>query len=262
MVRTRDFQRSAWSPRPPGVQRPLPTTVAAVPSTRGDDVAIPFTTASTRAILAAACAGLGIESADAVLLRHGENGVYRLAHAPLIARIARHADVPRREVDVAGWLAASGLPAVRLADEVNQLRVIDGRVVTWWDLIVESHERPTFTDLAVMLRRLHDLPDPTTFALPRFGPMPRVLARLESAGESLAAPDRRFIASRHSELQDTYAAMSFELDPGPIHGDAHLGNLMRRDDGTVVLPRQCWPPASRGRAKNKTQELQDPKPHT
>ena len=119
-----------------------------VPTTQGDDVASPFTPRATRAILAAACADLRIESADAVLLRHGENAVYRLAHDPLVARIARHPDVPRREVEVARWLAAVALPAVRLADEVVQLRVIDRRVVTWWDLIVESPQKPTFTDLA------------------------------------------------------------------------------------------------------------------
>jgi len=87
-----------------------------VPSTRGDDVASPFAAGSTRATLAVACAGLRIESADAVLLRHGENAVYRLAHDPLVVRIACHPDVPRREVDVASWLAATGLSAVRLAD--------------------------------------------------------------------------------------------------------------------------------------------------
>ncbi len=206
-----------------------------MPLTRGDDVASHFTAASTRAILAAACADLRIESADAVLLRHGENAVYRLAHDPLVARIARHPDVPRREVEVARWLTRAALPAVRLAEEAVQLRVIDGRVVTWWALVVESRQKPTFTDLAVMLRRLHDLPEPTTFALPQFDPMPRVLGRLEAAGDAVAEPDRRFITGRHSELRRTYEAMSFDLDPGPIHGDAHLGNLMRREDGTVVL---------------------------
>jgi Ser/Thr protein kinase RdoA (MazF antagonist) len=195
----------------------------------------PFTATATREILAVACAGLGIDSADAVLLRHGENAVYRLAHDPLVARIARHPDVPRREVDVAGWLAAAGLPAVRLASDVDQLREINGRVVTWWDLITESRQLPTFVNLAGMLRRLHDLPDPTRFSLPHFDPMPRVLRRLESVSETLAEPDRKFIVGRHAELRAAFDAMSFDLAPGPIHGDAHLGNLMRREDGTVVL---------------------------
>ena len=138
-------------------------------------------------------------------------------------------------MDVARWLAATGLPAVRLAGGVDQLREIGGRVVTWWDLIVEARPKPTFVDLAELLGQLHNLPAPTTFALPRFDPMPRVLGRLRSASDSLAESDRRFIAARHDELRAKYEDLTFDLERGVIHGDAHIGNLMRREDGTVVL---------------------------
>ncbi|WP_300010972.1 aminoglycoside phosphotransferase family protein [Pseudonocardia sp.] len=194
-----------------------------------------FTASATRSILTAACRDVGLDGTDAVLLRHGENAVYRLVHHPVVARIARHADVPRREVVVAAWLADCGFSAVRLYDGPEQLLVIDGRVVTWWDLIVESPEGPTFADLASVLRRLHDLPPPTAVSLPTFDPMPRVLGRLTAAGASVTESDRDFLAGRQAELRDAYKSLSFELEPGPIHGDAHLGNLMRRKDGTVVL---------------------------
>lgn len=194
-----------------------------------------FTPSVTRLILMAACRDVGLDGTDAVLLRHGENAVYRLIHHPVVARIARHADVPRREVAVAAWLASSGFPAVQVCDGLDQLLVIDGRVITWWDLIVESLEAPTFEDLASVLRRLHDLPPPTAASLPAFDPTPRVLGRLAIAGLNVAESDREFLAGRHSELRTAYESLSFELDEGPIHGDAHLGNLMRREDGTVVL---------------------------
>lgn len=183
----------------------------------------------------AACRDVGLDGTDAVLLRHGENAVYRLIHHPVVARIARHADVPRREVAVAAWLARSDLAAVRVCDAPDQLLVVDGRIITWWDLIVESPEAPTFEDLASVLRRLHDLPPPTTTSLPIFDPMPRVLGRLTAAGANVAESDREFLAGRRAELCAAYESLSFELEDGPIHGDAHLGNLMRREDGTVVL---------------------------
>lgn len=182
-----------------------------------------------------ACRDVDLDSTEAVLLRHGENAVYRLAHHPVVARIARHADVPRTEVAVAAWLARSDLPAVRLCDGPDQLLVIDGRVITWWDLIVESPEQPTFEDLASVLRRLHHLPPPANMSLPAFDPLPRVLGRLTAVGPNVAESDREFLASRYAELRAAYASLSFELESGPIHGDAHLGNLMRREDGTVVL---------------------------
>lgn len=208
-----------------------------------DQLAGPFTPSATRSILMTACRDVGMDGTDAVLLRHGENAVYRLIHHPVVARIARHADVPRREVAVAAWLASSDFPAVRVCDGLDQLLVIDGRVVTWWGLIVESPERPAFEDLAVVLRRLHDLPPPPEALMPPFDPMPRVLGRLAAA--DVAESDREFLAGRHAELRAAYESLSFELEQGPIHGDAHLGNLMRREDGTVVqidLEAFAWGP--------------------
>ena len=108
-----------------------------------------FNPSATRRILMMACRDVGMDGTGAVLLRHGENAVYRLVHHPVVARIARHADAPRTEVAVAAWLARSDLPAVRLCDGPDQLLVIDGRVITWWELIVESSEKPTFEDLAL-----------------------------------------------------------------------------------------------------------------
>lgn len=194
-----------------------------------------FTPSVTRSILMAACQRVGIDGTGAVLLRHGENAVYRLMQNPVVARITRHADVPRREFAIAVWLANSDFPAARLCEGPDQLLVIDGRVITWWDLIVESSETPTFEDLAAILRRLHGLRPPTTTSLPSFDPMPRVLGRLTAAGAGVPESDRKFLVSRHAELRTAYQSLSFELDHGPIHGDAHLGNLMRREDGTVVL---------------------------
>lgn len=202
---------------------------------QGDQLVGPFTPSATRSILMAACGEVGLDGTDAVLLRHGENAVYRLVQHPVVTRIARHADVPRREVAVAAWLASSDFPTVRLYDGPDQLLTIDGRVITWWDLIVEAPETPTFEDLASVLRRLHDLSPPTTTMLPVFDPMPRLLGRLTAAGASVAESDREFLVGRHAELCAAYDSLPFELEPGPIHGDAHLGNLMRRKDGTVIL---------------------------
>jgi len=194
-----------------------------------------FTQSVTRSILMMACRDVGMDGTGAVLLRHGENAVYRLVHHPVVARIARHADAPRTEVAVAAWLAHSDLPAVRMCDGMDQLLAIDGRVITWWDLIVEAPDKPAFEDLASILRRLHDLPPPITASLPRFDPMPRVLGRLTAAGANVADSDHEWLVGRHAELRAAYESLSFVLEEGPIHGDAHLGNLMRREDGTVVL---------------------------
>lgn len=152
----------------------------------------PFDAASTRATLDLACEELRLDSTGAELLRLGENAIYRLPQEPVVARIARHADASHKEVDVARWLAQHDFPAVRLIEDLPQLRVTGGRVVTWWELVEEDPRRPEFTDLARILRRLHDLPAPA-FKLPTFVPMRRVCQRLDHAPGQVGPADRRFL---------------------------------------------------------------------
>lgn len=67
-----------------------------------------FSTSTTRRTLDLACAKAGLDSADAELVRLGENAIYRLHHHPVVARIARtDAYLPdvQKEVAVARWLA-------------------------------------------------------------------------------------------------------------------------------------------------------------
>ena len=198
-------------------------------------MARPFVPAVTRSILDHACYLNGLDGAGAALLRHGENAIYQLASDPVIVRISRHADVPQHEVVVARWLADLDFPAARLLGNLPQLQQVDGYVITWWELIDEAPPRPRFVDLALALRRLHELPPPQNYTFPEFDPMPRVLSRVAAAGSALSDADREFLTARHDALRGAFESLSFQLDRGPIHGDAHLGNLMRRSNRTVVV---------------------------
>ena len=48
------------------------------------------------------------------------------------------------------------------------------------------------------------------------------------------ADDREFLKSRCAELTEEFRRLEFALPPGPIHGDAWIGNLLT-DRGQVVL---------------------------
>jgi aminoglycoside phosphotransferase (APT) family kinase protein len=104
-------------------------------------------------------------------------------------------------------------------------------VVSWWWAVPEPTVPPTLVDLAEILRALHQLPDPP-FRLPALDPLGNVPGRLARA-TGIAAADRELLLTRCVDLGRQYAALRFPTPQGPIHGDAHRGNLL--DDSVRVV---------------------------
>lgn len=195
-----------------------------------------FSADGTRRTLEIACAAVGLDAGGAELLRLGENAIYRLRSAPLVARIARTVDyLPDIETEVAAarWLESERFPAVRLAGPAQQPLVADGRVVTFWELVSEQTEYGSVAELAMLLRRLHDLEPPRSLVLPALRPFARAGSRISDA--DLAAADREFLRTRLAVLRERYAGLEFVLPAGPVHGDASIGNIIRRADEVAVL---------------------------
>jgi aminoglycoside phosphotransferase (APT) family kinase protein len=178
-----------------------------------------------------------LDSRDAELLRFGENAIYRLSRYPIVVRIARSAtflpDV-QKELNVARWLASVDLPAVRPAEVARQPLVVNGHVVSFWELIPESDEPATVVDLARLLRLLHGLPEPDWFTLPALDPFRRIDHRLEHA-RGISPGDQRFLRDLYARLRERFETVSFVLPTSVIHGDAQTSNLIRHIDGSVRL---------------------------
>lgn len=195
-----------------------------------------FSATETARTLVKVCAEAGLDPAGADLLRIGENAIYRLAAEPIIVRIARTADYladVQTEVAVARWLEAARFPAVRIAGPAEQPVVVDGRVVSFWELASDDTEYGTVDELAASLKRLHSLQPPPGLDLPPLRPFRRVDRRIDLA--DLAEDDRAFLRSRLAGLRERFAGLEFALPTGPIHGDANIGNIIRRRDGQAVL---------------------------
>lgn len=176
----------------------------------------------------------------------GENALYRLPGAPIMARVGRSVEASRKETSVATWLESYRFPVVGLAN-VEQVIIIDGASVTFWEYIEQSDRPPTSADLGAILRELHKLSAPSSgLRLPNFDPMPKIDDRLRCIGSALSEGDREFIDKRKRELQHEFASVRFELEPGPIHGDAHRHNLLRESGTETVklidLEDFCWGP--------------------
>jgi hypothetical protein len=202
-----------------------------------------FSAACSRRALDGVGTALGINTAQAELVTQGEIAVYDLRGLRMIARVAQTTDYLsdfRTEVEVARWLESAGFPAARLAGPADQPIVHDGRVLTFWAQIAEHKYYGTVTELANLLRRLHDLEPPSSLVLPELRPFKGARARISRA--ELPEDDREFLLSRLGDLRDSYARLDFVLPRGPIHGSASINSVLPLmwDGSRVLVDLDCF----------------------
>ncbi len=192
-----------------------------------------------RAILAAAGTRVGVPVHDARLLRSHSNASFALPSAGLVVRIATNPDALNRvaaSIAVTRWLAGRGFPCVVPADIDDQPSVEAGRVVSVWRYVpTKPAPPPAGAELGGLLRDLHQQPGPP-YPLGRFGdPFASVASAMEEAPEAMSEANRSWLSDRITSLRALWSAMDFPWSSGLIHGDAHIGNLMRAASGEIVL---------------------------
>lgn len=201
-----------------------------------------FTAASTRLLLRRACLEVGLDSSEAELIRLGENAIYVLPSS-VVVRIARSADHwsdAVKEISVSRWLSESGLRAAKALD-TNAPIDIDGHPATFWEFIDGRSGEPTdVRNLAVLLRRLHRLGEPTSFSLPVDDPLDRVERRINHA--RTPSKDQDTLTAKFEMLARELTRLSYPLPPSVVHGDAHVENLMVDAEGPILidLERMAW----------------------
>ncbi|MBM4792856.1 aminoglycoside phosphotransferase family protein [Streptomyces sioyaensis] len=192
-----------------------------------------FTEARARDVLAAA--GRPDAAADAELLALGENAVFALGDHGTVVRVGRSAELlerAERELGVAQWLAAEGVPAVRAAEPVATL--VDGHPVTYWQRLPAAVRPASPDDLAALLKLVHSLPEPP-FALPRRALLGGVERWLRLAGDAVSAADAEYLRGRRDAFEAAASALEPRLPRGPIHGDALPRNVHIGPDGPVLV---------------------------
>ncbi|MGW8362438.1 phosphotransferase enzyme family protein [Streptomyces wedmorensis] len=186
--------------------------------------------ARAREILAAA----GLPVAEARLLALGENAVF--AVGGLVVKVGRDAELferAERELALASWLEAAGVPAVRAAEE--KPRPVEGHPVTVWHRLPDAVRPTEPRDLAPLLRAVHALPEPADLVLPRRDLLGGVERWLRLAGGAIDPADAAFLRERRDSFAPAAAALTPRLAPGPIHGDALPRNVHVGPDGPVLV---------------------------
>jgi hypothetical protein len=194
-----------------------------------------FTPELLENVLHKVCAEAGLDARGATLLRFTSNAVYQLESAPVVVRIVGSRALVHRAakvVRVGSWLAQRQVPAVRLWPQVPQPIQVGEYFATLWQWAGGGARKPTSVDLAQVLSRFHSLEQPT-IELPLWTPLGDIKRRLSDA-EELTSSDRKFLLETCQRFDERLAGVHFAFTPRPIHGDAHLGNLISTPEGPVV----------------------------
>ncbi|SCL53558.1 Ser/Thr protein kinase RdoA involved in Cpx stress response, MazF antagonist [Micromonospora citrea] len=179
---------------------------------------------------------LGVRADNAQLLQLTNNAVFALPSERIVIRIARShrlRDRVRKVVELGRWFAQIDAPTIRLAEGITQPVQAGELMASVWDYLPQNPPAPTVEDLGVVLRRFHAV-GPPPFPLPAWDPVGDARLRISEA-EGLSDEDREFLLSWCERLEGPVAVLRQRAEGQLIHGDAHVGNLLRDRCGRLVL---------------------------
>ena len=167
------------------------------------------------------------------LVRMGSRAVFRLADHRVLARVTtrEHRDGALREVEVARWLHAAGVPVDQPWPDAP-VHEENGLVTTLWR--ARDGDWASTRDLAMVLNFLHGVPSETAPPLPAWDPFPEMRSRLMRS-DALARAERLKLVALVDACERRLRKVDFVLRTGVIHGDASVGNMIRTEAGELVL---------------------------
>jgi len=185
------------------------------------------------ALETAAAHGITADRCD--ILQDGSTLVLRLTET-LVARVVQDSDGPRqgtawfaRENAIAQHLTAHHAPVIPLHPDLppgphEHL----GYPMNFWEFVTRIPAEPAPAEVGRTLRQCHEILRTFTGELPVLGIITETIAILETR-EVFPATTLRML---HDRLTTSLEALR-HLPAQPLHGDAHMGNLMHTTRGLL-----------------------------
>jgi Phosphotransferase enzyme family len=216
-----------------------------VPMTIDSSVAMFDAKAEARASRAAAKAArlLGVSKASPVVLRRSRHISIHLPDLSSVARIswasAENVAAAARELRVTRYLLERDAPVVAPSEMMPSEPLIqDGMAVTLWPHVVhakaDDDNDEGLVAAAYALRRVQDALAEYPGELPFYADEIEQCARLlrdPTALPAMAAEDRMFLIRAYERLSACLSTLP--VQPSPIHGDAHMGNVFFTPSGPL-----------------------------
>ena len=177
----------------------------------------------------------GLPTGEMRVLRDLTNLLVHLSPAPVVARVPLTLSRLRgpqwfgAEVDLARFLEHAGAPVAPVAADVDPGPHLHGDLlVTFWAYVDHDDARADGPAAGRSLRELHEALGGWTGALP-------TCDRLEEVARLLAALEpSELVSAGELDALRALCARRRPLAPGrPLHGDAHLRNILWSPDGPL-----------------------------
>lgn len=179
---------------------------------------------------------VGLDTDGARLIKFTNNALFALNRDQVVVRIAGSAPIAAlvdTVVAAARWFAEYDLPTIRLWEHALQPLNVDGLAVTLWHQVPENDTDATGVQLGDFLKRLHVLRTASAEIKP-WRQLEATRARIVAGRTYMTGDQEKNLIAIADQIARELKDVRYVLEPGPIFGDAQIGNVIAGPEGAVM----------------------------